>query len=310
MQKKDLLNVLAILPRKYSVFEQGLVSILSNKSLHFKFKAGAIAYAYKNLTSPEYRVADLDGYKVYVNIVEHDGNCLYFFRKNPEEFSTNIVKGLLSKSDICLDVGANIGYYSMLMANVVGQSGKVFCFEANPNLHEMILKSIDYNHFDRVCAEKLAVSSTSGQVLKFFVSTNPNNSGTSSLIDHGVYVNKDNYIRVETVSLDDYFEANSINYCKLVKIDVERAEADVVKGMEKILQNRIIDYIILEQNFNGDAQTIIESFDYSCWFIDENDKTLTNVKNLSSRDFGNFLFVKASCLDVFKKQHATLIRDN
>jgi len=174
-------------------------------------------------------------------------------------------------------------------------------------LYEMLLKSIECNDYSQVYAEKFALSSSSGQILKFFISTNPNNSGHSSLVNHGVYINDNEFIEVETLALDDYCEINEIHSCKLVKIDVERAELEVVKGMVKSLEAQAIDYIILEQYCSSDSQRFLESFGYSCWFINETSKMLTNIEDLNERTFGNFLFVKDTYLNEFENKHANLL---
>ena len=129
------------------------------------------------------------------------------------------------------------------------------------------------------------------------------------MINHGVYTNEDDFIEVNTITLDDYCKINNIYSCRLLKIDVERAELEVIKGMTHLLATQSIDYIILEQISGSESQNVLESFGYTGWFIDEHKKSLVNIQLLNKQEiFGNFLFVKATYLKEFKNQFANFLK--
>lgn len=303
--KTFLLKKIASIIIGSMIIEKILVYLSSKPFIRKKIKIGAIAMAYmSSLNKPEYRIADLVRYKIYVNITEYLGTSLYFFKENPEIFSAYLVSELLVNDDVCIDIGANMGSYTFLMANQVKQC-KVFAFEPNPDLYAMLLKSIYLNQVSKlVVVEKLAIYSKSGETLKFYYSNNPHNSGTSSLVNHGVYVKEDNFILIKTITLNDYFKDNLIDKCKLVKIDVERAELEVIKGMSELLQQQRISYIILEQMAGSEAQYLLESFGYNGWLIDETGQVLVDTKLVEDDYFGNFIFVSSICLDEFKNKYS------
>jgi FkbM family methyltransferase len=290
------------------VLEKFFIYLSSKPFIRKKLKIGAIAMTYmSSLYKPEYRIADLSPYKIYVNITEYLGASLYFFKENPEIFSAYLVSELLVNGDIAIDIGANMGSYTFLMANKEKQC-KVFAFEPNPDLYVMLLKSIALNQVSKlVVVEKLAIYSKSGETLKFYYSNNPHNSGTSSLINHGVYVKADNFILIKTITLNDYFRYKLIDKCKLVKIDVERAELEVIKGMSELLQEQRISYIILEQMAGSEAQYLLESLGYHGWLIDEIRQVLIAPKQVEKDYFGNFIFVSSICLDDFKKKYSKFL---
>jgi len=308
--KKTALENLAWMAIKNTICEKILVYLSSKPLIRKKLKIGAIAMTYLSLLDkPEYRKADLDKYKIFVNIAEYLGIYLYFFKQNPEDFSAYLVSKLLVNSDTCIDVGANMGSYTLLMASKVGESGKVIAFEPNPNLYPTLMESIFINKIQKfVSVEKLAVSSKYGDNIKFYCSNNLHNSGTSSLINHGVYVNEEDYIVVDTIDLDSYFQKNFIEKCKLIKIDVERAELGVLEGMASILKRQGVAYILIEQLAGSESQHLLESFGYSGWLIDETQKCLVNNKQVSYNFFGNFLFVAPIYLDEFKNKHFDILQ--
>ena len=309
--KIRILKIAVSVVRRLPVAEKALIYLLTNRKLGEKFKVGAIATAYNYLTKSVYRTANLGKYKIYVNVAESQGINLFFFKKNQEGFSSQIVSELLEHSDVCIDIGANMGSYTLLMAHEVGSTGRVFAFEPNPDLYSMLLKSITINELEEsVFPEKLAAYNKSGEKLKFYISTNPNNSGTSSIVNHGVYVSEENFVEVSSITLDDYCRAKQLHKIKLVKIDVERAELEVIKGMKETLRQGCITYILLE-SFSGDeSQRLLESFGYDGWFIDEQKQTLKILeKNENKGVFGNYLFVKLDCLGAFKARYNNIIEN-
>lgn len=286
-------------------------TVLRYLSLNFffrrYFKIGAFAFAYSSyLKSTETRLATIGKYQVNVNINESQGVHLYFFGEHNEPFAASLASELLNDGDISIDVGANMGSYTFVMASHVNSSGKVFAFEPNPTLFNNLKNSVALNQCqDFIFVDNRALYSNSGKKLKFYLSNNISNSGTSSLVNHGVFVEEENSIIVNTITLTDYFKEKGIEQCKLIKIDVERAEFDVLKGAIQLLEERAIDYIILEQLAGSQSQDLLCDLGYSCWLIDEENKLL--LEQVIADYFGNYLFVSFNCLEQFKKQYSDII---
>ena len=64
-----------------------------------------------------------------------------------EPFTTEIIKKEIKKDDIILDLGANIGYYTLIFAKLVGKKGRVFAFEPEPTNFTLLKKNIEINEF-------------------------------------------------------------------------------------------------------------------------------------------------------------------
>lgn len=293
-----------------SLLEKTLCFFSSKPLVRKGLKLGVIPMAYTYILSkPEVRIAKIGSYRFYVNIAEYSGVSLYFFNEHNEPFSASLVSKLINKGDICLDIGANLGSYTFLMANSTGSEGKVFAFEPNPDLYRFLKDSVNLNQADCfISIEARALYSKSGQKLRFYLSNNPSNSGTSSLVNHGVFVGEENYVIVETVTLNDYFIEKRIEKCKLIKIDVERAEQEVITGMMNLLRERRIDYIVLEQLAGSESQKLLDSVGYTGFLIDETRRKLVDINQVELGNFANYLFVSPKFIDEFKFHYASYIK--
>jgi FkbM family methyltransferase len=309
--KQNILKSLAAKIVGKTVLEKILCYLCSHSLIRNNLKSGAIAFAYPSiLDKPEARIADMGSYRFWVNIAEYSGVNFYFLREHHEPFTAWLVSELVNPGDICIDVGANIGSYTFLLASKVGSKGRVVAFEPQLDLYTMILDSINLNHFGKfVFADSRALYSDSGETLKFYISENINNSGTSSLINHGVFLNEDNFIQVQTITLSDYFKEVDLEKCNLLKVDVERAELDVIKGAIALLNQQRIDYILLEQLANSDAEKLLYSVGYPGWLVDEDRKVLVNLEVVIADYFGNYLFVSPSQAKEFQKRFHSLLKD-
>lgn len=147
------------------------------------------------------------------------------------ELDTKIVREQIKEGDIVIDVGANIGYYTLIFAQLVGKSGKVFAFEPEPKNFEILKKNIEINNYDNVIVEQKIVSEKCGK-MKLYVSN-------SDIVGHRIQQmgNLENFVEVESVTLDDYMKKLNLDEkVNFIKIDVEGAEPNVLEGSKEILE--------------------------------------------------------------------------
>ena len=193
---------------------------------------------------------------------------LYFFGEPYEPATTRTIRQLVKPGDVVCDVGANLGYFSFLMAELVGENGKVHSFEPNPVLGDVFEKSLSLNGYrDRVVLNRAAVTNRSSESANFYISQDKTNSGLSSLhmhewgTEHGFF-SKDDKVSVQTTNLNDYFARERIERCSFLKIDVEGGEAEVVRGMDILLKTVRPKAVILETRANGEADQLMRSAGY------------------------------------------------
>lgn len=132
----------------------------------------------------------------------------------------------LKAGDVFYDLGANIGFFAVLAARLVGQSGRVYAFEPNPECTSQVRRNAEINGFTQVEVIEAAVSSKSGRARLHLGDTN-----LSSMIARG----DESGIEVALTSVDDFVREKSARPPNLVMIDVEGAEIEVLRGMRETI---------------------------------------------------------------------------
>jgi FkbM family methyltransferase len=176
--------------------------------------------------------AELDGALLRVNL--SDRMVSYgIISRNYEKAETQFLRSNVKKGDIVADIGANIGYYTIVLASIVGPTGRVYSFEPLPDMFETLELSIRRNGFEsRVIAHNVAISDRGGAIPMFHDST--------SIVDYGAQIvsGQDNrpgasLIEVPTGRLSDFIPDPKLDF---IKIDVEGAEQIVLGGSLDLLE--------------------------------------------------------------------------
>ena len=158
----------------------------------------------------------------------------YFFLgiKKDEIEHTKFFRDSVKEGMIILDIGANIGYYTLQAAARVGENGQVHAFEPVSATFNELTENIKLNNLHNVFANKFIVHKDCDK-RTIFVS-NKYFTGWSSLSpDIENYSGKTEC--VESITIDDYVEQRRIKNVHLAKIDVEGSEISVLKGMKRLL---------------------------------------------------------------------------
>jgi FkbM family methyltransferase len=180
-------------------------------------------------------VADLDEY-VAKNI---------FFHGIFEPSVTSAFQSLIQPGAVVFDVGANLGYFTLLAANRVGSSGRVVAFEPDPQSMEKLRRNLALNDFTNITVESLAVSSESGLVaLRTSKPGEVNQGGATTLFDSTKQ--STGSISATSTSLDAYCVDNRLDVVDVVKMDIEGGEYAAVEGMQEGMRNGRYRSIVLE----------------------------------------------------------------
>ncbi|MCC7363144.1 MAG: FkbM family methyltransferase [Dehalococcoidia bacterium] len=137
----------------------------------------------------------------------------------------------LPPGGVFYDVGANVGYFSMLAARAVGPSGHVYAFEPVPWISDRIGVHCRLNGFANVRTLPVAVADAYG-TSRLRVTAHP---GGATLEGHGQPSDGLEWLDVPTVSVDGVIRAAGLRRPDVVKIDVEGAELAVLRGMRSCL---------------------------------------------------------------------------
>jgi FkbM family methyltransferase len=183
------------------------------------------SFFYRHLKPTGIVLIDAQGSKMYVDSRDIGVTPFLLEWGFYEKYETELFKRLVKKGMVVVDVGANVGYYTLLAAHFVGDEGKVFAFEPDPYNYDLLCKNIEVNGYRNVISERKAVFSKSGK-MKLFL--DKSNLGGHSLSEANV--DKSASITVEATSLDDYFK-NTDYKIDIVKMDVQGLEMEVLEGM-------------------------------------------------------------------------------
>jgi FkbM family methyltransferase len=149
-----------------------------------------------------------------------------------EPAETAFVESHLGYGDVACDIGANIGYYTILFASLVGSRGKVYSFEPMPKLFDSLKKSVERNALgERVFPFNVALAEKRGEIEMIHAPQSANWGGATFNSAHGVPPGHET-IKVEVGSLTDFCSPERLD---LVKIDVEGAEPQVILGCRQLL---------------------------------------------------------------------------
>jgi FkbM family methyltransferase len=156
------------------------------------------------------------------------------------------------------DIGANIGFFSLLAARIVGAAGRVTAFEADPEIAARLRENIERNKDAPISVVEKAVWSSSNPV--FFARADAEVSpdrGLGHVIDNEAERSAPGTIRVEAVSVDDYVGKSEPP--DFIKCDVEGAEVEVFRGGAKLLNERR-PIILCEMHGDKNRQTLLTMF--------------------------------------------------
>jgi len=160
-----------------------------------------------------------------------------------EPTQTAWFKQCLRPGDVFIDVGASFGYYTTLGASLVGPTGKVFAFEPSPIASQVVEQMIEDTAHQNVILTKAAVGRKTGNASLFLPTTRHLHSPSILQSDPDFVP-----VPVPMVALDHFTPLKNVPKIKLVKIDVEGYEPDVLSGMERLIKEKRIENIICEFN--------------------------------------------------------------
>jgi FkbM family methyltransferase len=207
---------------------------------------------------------------------------------------TDLVTRILRPGDTCIDAGCHIGYYSCLFAKLVGEKGRVYAFDANPNACRITRHNLGINGF---FAEVIHMALAESKGRRPFHISVEGQTGLSSL---GRIATVKETISVPCSRLDDFLEDRRIGGVRLLKLDVEGAEEMVLQGLQHSLAAHMIDFILVEcfderlQLLNTSTHkvaNILRSSGYIPWeYGTENPAGWSEASEVRSRGDCNYLF--------------------
>jgi FkbM family methyltransferase len=187
-----------------------------------------------------------------------------------------------------LDVGTNIGVVAASLARHIDSRGRVFAFEPSPETFRIAAATLALNEAHNVVLTQSAIGDQGG-IIKF--NSAPGNSAIASSLDHGFsFMNTWTEIAVHCTSIDDFVDREQISSVSLIKIDVEGAELNVLRGAKSVIMCKrpsvVFEYTPkLAHDLGFDENQYIETFsDASRYYFES--LVEPNLSPSSDRDAG------------------------
>ena len=149
------------------------------------------------------------------------------------------------EGDTVIDIGAHIGRYTITSSKQVGNTGKVVAIEADPDNFELLKRNIALNNLTNVLPLNYAVFSQRTRIKLYEQSASAKYN--SIMLTRA---RTKNYVEVNADTLDSILKLNEVNQVNWIKIDVEGAEFEVLKGSTKTLSNENISLLIEIHNID------------------------------------------------------------
>ncbi|HSI88963.1 MAG TPA: FkbM family methyltransferase [Pyrinomonadaceae bacterium] len=237
-----------------------------------------------------------DGRKMVVDLTTGMQESVYFVGEY-ETFITAIAREMIREGDVCIDVGANFGWYTTLMSLLSGRTGEVHAFEPVPQtFRELERNRALAPNQDRIFVNNFALGDQEAIAQINVFKDLP--SGHASLSSKGGSGASSFECRVTT--LDAYLTDRSSPDINFVKVDIEGAEMMFLRGAEGLFEQKVPPVILMEmalaqtRNFGYTPNDLIEFIaaraDYAFYKVDEPGEVLIRIDGFDRDDIGANVF--------------------
>lgn len=161
-------------------------------------------------------------------------------RYEPQE--TQLAQQLLGPGMVVVDVGANWGYFTLVCASLVGDRGRVFALEPHPRLGSMLADNVRENGLPQVAVHRVAAGAMAASTGFVGFDEAGGNWGVSRAARGADVADFES----KTVALDAFLDECNVGRVDLIKIDIEGAEGDAIRGMADGLGRHRYRYALVE----------------------------------------------------------------
>jgi FkbM family methyltransferase len=228
--------------------------------------------------------------------------CIYHFGVWEPHISA-LIESRLRSGDIFCDVGANIGYDSLLGSSVVGPAGKVIAIEASPTIYGRLLNNLRLNRVANVEAVHVAITAEPGEIPIY--KGHEWNSGSASIIESRGHELE---AMVRGLPLLDALSAEDRKHLRLVKIDVEGAELPILRQLadsigEYSAELEVIVEVTPDAATNAGLEDVFDRFrtrGFSAWAVPNSYDVIAGYLNFDTVRAPSALSLAPTCQqDVF-----------
>ncbi len=237
-----------------------------------------------------------DGRRFWINLTTGMQEMVFFVGEF-ERAVTEIVRLLVNEGDVCVDVGANFGWYTTLFAKEAGETGEVHSFEPVPATYRELRRNYELmGSPDNVFINNLALGDQPGRITMNLFGGLP--TGHASLSSQGRDVTAS--FECPMITLDSYLDDKRIEKVDLIKVDIEGAEMMFLNGAARIFEQEAPPIFLVEmalgqtQHFGYVPDDLVKFIalkgDYKFYAVDEASGRLQQIHGFAPGDIGANVF--------------------
>lgn len=248
-----------------------------------------------------YHVETLNDFKMEVGVKDLIENMICF-TGTYDPYTTSVFEDMVFPGDTVLDVGANIGWMTLVAAHKATEAGSVIAFEGNPDNCHKLLRNKELNNFQNILVVNTLVGDRNDAEQKLFLPKDWN-MGHSSLSNELEGIDSTRFVTNQMITLSDYLLGNNIQHVDVVKIDVEGAEILVLRGMMDVLQSNQAPTIFMEINDeylrsfgsnSTEVYNLLTDIGYVIYYTSEASNIIFKIEHPSDipQEWGNWICLK------------------
>ena len=172
---------------------------------------------------------------------------------------TRVLRKIINKGDICLDIGSHIGYTSLLMSKFVGKKGTIYAIDPSEENFDFISRTINDNQINNIIPFLGAIGEKSEIKKAYFYE----DSQMYNIIDSGFLPN-DKYHSVhsiQTIQLEDFIKSKEISRINFIKIDIEGFELSLLRSISNLFFQKFNPIFLIEIHNPSDSKDIFHYFE-------------------------------------------------
>lgn len=261
-----------------------------------KYRLFQTALRFCKLPHESLAVRSKDGRLFSVNLTTGMQDYVFFFGEY-EKVLSRVASTLIDRGDICLDVGANFGWYTTLMALHCGNAGEVHAFEPVPQSFRELEKNYAlYGSPENVFINEIALGDREGMISINIIDGEP--TGHASIAKMGD--SKSSSYECRMTTLDRYLVKNGVGDVNFVKVDIEGAEMMFLQGADRLFKQEKRPIFLMEmalgttRHFGYLPNLLIEFIgsrgDYEFFSVDEVRSKLRRIERFADDDIGANVF--------------------
>jgi FkbM family methyltransferase len=214
-----------------------------------------------------YAVVRLDkGFRMKLDLADPEQLKVYFYGHYHERYEADLVQRLLSGDEVFWDVGANVGYFTLVAATALNHRGRIIAFEPGKNAYARLTENLALNPWRNIQAFPLAVTDREGEAVLHLAGDIADSSANLYQAAH-IQAGSE---ACRTVALDHFLQEENLPPPHLIKLDAEWAELAVLQGAQKLINDSPPLWLMEMEEKNlraaGASKAAVAQFLYGCGY--------------------------------------------